>query len=77
MARNLVEIPLQIACEAKVANITSSHKDMGPLEGEAWSCHIRAQDLILWTILEQVPIAISARPEGQRCVEVETRGPIH
>ena len=37
MARNLVEIPLQIACEAKVANITSSHKDMGPLEGEAWS----------------------------------------
>ena len=32
MARNLVEIPLQIACEAKVANITSSHKDMSPLE---------------------------------------------
>ena len=56
MARNLVEIPLQIACEAKVANITSSYEDMG---------------------LKQVPITVSARTEGQRCVEVETRSPIH
>ena len=56
MASNLVEIPLQIASEAKVANIASSYKDMR---------------------LEQVSITISAWPEGQRCVEVETRGPIH